>query len=500
MRVGFLGTGWIAAYHSKSLRRSGIEIERAGCYDPDTRRAEAFAAASGHHVCQSETEVLDGCDAVYIATWTSEHPRLVVEAARRGLAIFCEKPLATNLADAQAMLRAVATAGVTNQVGLVLRHSPAYLWARRLIDDPAAGQAMTVVFRDDQFIPTQGHYASDWRADVTKAGAGTLLEHSIHDIDMLMYLVCSPIADVSARQANFHGHPGIEDLVNATVGFANGASGALTSVWHDNLARPSMRRVEVFCERRWIAIDGDDWWGPVTWTDSDGSTGSLEGEALSDAARPLLDSDPNPDVAFITAARSGGSAFPDFAVAVAAHRVADAIYRSAAAGGQPTQPGSTVDVVELSASETHEVRLRVLRAGTPSADPHYAQDDLDDTWHLGACIDGRLMGVSTWAPEVWTNEPSRPAVRLRGMAVDHDAQGTGIGARLLGAGVARARRAGAGLVWASARDSALGFYERAGFETVGDGFIDGPTGLPHHYIVLRLRPWDETRASHTSTS
>lgn len=486
MRVGFLGTGWIASYHSKSLHRSGIDIERAGCYDIDRARAEAFAAASGHAVCGSEAEVLDGCDAVYITTWTSEHPRLVADAAARGLAIFCEKPLATNVADAETMLAAVTTAGVTNQVGLVLRHSPAYLWARHLIDDPTAGRVMTVVFRDDQFIPTQGHYASDWRADAARAGAGTLLEHSIHDIDMLTFLVASPISDVSARQANFHGHPGIEDVFNTTFGFANGASGTLTSLWHDNLARASLRRVEVFCERRLVVIDGDDWFGPVTWTDSDGANGSLAGDALVGATTAMLACDPNPDVAFITAALAGQPAFPDFAVAVEAHRVADAMYRSAKYDSQHVvvaRARHTIEIVVLTAPQTHGVRQRVLRADTPSADPRYAQDDLPDTWHLGIRLEDRLVGVSTWAPEPWPASPGEPAVRLRGMAIDRDTQGTGAGAALLRAGIERARADGARLIWASARDSALGFYERAGFEAVGDMFIDEPTGMPHHYIV-----------------
>ena len=102
------------------------------------------------------------------------------------------------------------------------------------------------------------------------SAAGTLLEHSIHDVDMLRFLV-GDVERVSANTANFHGHDGIEDVANATIGFASGAIGTLTSVWHDNLARPSLRRVEIFCERRYIVIEGDDWFGPVHWTDTDGS-------------------------------------------------------------------------------------------------------------------------------------------------------------------------------------------------------------------------------------
>ena len=340
MRVGFIGTGLIATYHSKSLRRGGAEVERAGAYDVDPDRLAAFAAASGHRICASEEEVLDSCDAVYICTWTSEHPRLVAEAAARGLAVFCEKPLATTLAAAEAMAATVVRAGVVNQVGLVLRRSPAFLWARHLVDDPVAGRLMTVVFRDDQFIPVQGHYASDWRADAGRAGSGTLLEHSIHDVDMLRFLTGQPIDTVTAHSANFHGLPGIEDIVSASMRFADGATGTLTSVWHDNLARASLRRIEIFCERRLVELDGDDWFGPVRWTDSDGTRGELAGEALAAAASGLVDDGLNPDVAFVDAVRAGHHAWPDFTTAVDAHRVVDAIYRSAAGAGEPVGVGA----------------------------------------------------------------------------------------------------------------------------------------------------------------
>jgi predicted dehydrogenase len=124
VRVGFLGAGLIATYHSKSLRRSGAHVVRAGVYDPNTERADAFAAASGHTVCASEQEVIDGCDAVYICTWTNEHPRLLAKAVAAGKHVFCEKPLAFTTAERWRWRRPREAAGVTHQVGLVLRRSP----------------------------------------------------------------------------------------------------------------------------------------------------------------------------------------------------------------------------------------------------------------------------------------------------------------------------------------------------------------------------------------
>jgi predicted dehydrogenase len=333
VRIGFLGAGLIATYHSIMLKRSGAPVVRTGVYDPDSERAAAFAAASGHTVCTTEAQVLDGCDAVYICTWTNSHARLLEAAVARGRHVFCEKPLAFTTDEAQRMATLATEAGVTHQVGLVLRHSPAYLWARHLIQDPEAGRVMTVVFRDDQFIPIQGHYASTWRGDRELVGAGTLLEHSIHDVDMLRFLV-GDLARVSAQTANFHGFDGIEDVATASFRFANGATGVLNSVWHDNLARPSLRRVEVFCERRHIVIEGDDWSGPVSWTDHDGTAGSMEGDALSAAVAPMRDGGDNPDGEFVRAIIDGRPATPDLHTAVHAHRIVDAMYASAAADGQ----------------------------------------------------------------------------------------------------------------------------------------------------------------------
>jgi predicted dehydrogenase len=333
VRVGFLGAGLIATYHSKSLHVSGADVRWAGVYDPDPERAQDFARASGSTVCGTEEQVLDECDAVYVCTWTAEHPRLVAAAAERGLPVFCEKPLAINLEAVREMAEIVERAGVVNQVGLVLRHSPAFGLLKALAADPASGRAMSVVFRDDQFIPVQGSYRSTWRGDVTKAGAGTLLEHSIHDLDMLEH-VLGPVAEVSARIAGFHGIPGIEDVATLALRFESGTIGTLTSIWHDVLERPSLRRVELFCEKTYAVLEGD-WFGPVEWTTTGNAPARFEhADLIAEAGRrgAVLG---NPDELFVNAVVKGEPAWPSFKDALRAHVLADAAYRSAASGGAP---------------------------------------------------------------------------------------------------------------------------------------------------------------------
>jgi predicted dehydrogenase len=115
--------------------------------------------------------------------------------------------------------------------------------------------------------------------------------------------------------------------------------GTLASIWHDNLARPSLRRVEIFCSHRHIVIEGDDWYGPVSWTDSDGQEKSLGGGELSEAVAPMRDGAENPDGQFVRAVVAGTPATPDFADAVKAHRVVDAMYRSALSDGATVEIG-----------------------------------------------------------------------------------------------------------------------------------------------------------------
>ena len=340
VRVGFLGAGLIATYHGKSLRRSGADHEVVAVYDPDPERAAAFARASGAAVVEREEALFDSVDAVYVCTWTSEHPRLVAAAAERSLPVFCEKPLATTVAAARAMADAVERAGVVNQVGLVLRSSPAFLELEHQLADPRNGRVQAVVLRDDQFLPVQGMYGSSWRADVERAGAGTMLEHSIHDVDALEWLL-GPMSSVSARSATFHDNPGIEDTVVALLSFESGAHGSLTSVWHQLLDRPSLRRLEVICERAFFTVEHDVV-GPVTWTRPDGEHGSLEGEALFAAVTERHGGTyPNQDRGFVEAVASGvPGPHPDLRTAVRAHEVVDAVYRSAAADGAPVRPGA----------------------------------------------------------------------------------------------------------------------------------------------------------------
>jgi predicted dehydrogenase len=349
-RVGIIGAGLIGRFHARSIRgliRMGlVDAKYVAVCDRVPERAEEFARLADLDVWTADPDELiasPDVNTVYVCTPTAEHKQLVLKAAAAGKHVFCEKPLARTLADAREMQAAVQQAGVSHQVGLILRHSPILTVLRDLMSDPELGRLMAVVFRDDQYFPIQGHYPSTWRGDVAVAGGGTLIEHSIHDLDVLSWLA-GAVASLRAETRNFAGHDGVEDLATVSLSFDSGAGGQLTSVWHNILSRNTRRLLEFFFERGWFAVD-QDFFGPIRFEtyasngpavvhDDDVRRRYLELIGLNDDTHlEALSKYSLEDYFFLRALSEGRAPFPGFDIALRAHELVDAVYRSAADGG-----------------------------------------------------------------------------------------------------------------------------------------------------------------------
>jgi myo-inositol 2-dehydrogenase / D-chiro-inositol 1-dehydrogenase len=347
IRVGLVGCGHIGTAHAIALQQlvdAGlVDARLVSAYDKDPHRSANVAHYQGAVAEPSLDALLDAVDAVWICTWTAGHLEAVEAAADHGVAIFCEKPLAPNLATAQRVTEALEL--VPHQVGLVLRSAPVFRNIAERIASGTYGRVLAAVMRDDQYFPIQGFYGSTWRKDVARAGGGTLIEHSIHDVDVLRWLLGDPVV-VTARTASRFGHPGIEDTAALTFAFGDESVAQLTSVWHQVLSRESGRRLEVFCELATMWTD-DDYLGPLFVQTADGTV-TVEG------ARPdwsdrftvpeqfvnALAQYAEPTKAFLDALSASGTAavgYPPAREALAAHRLVAAAYRSADGGGAPIE-------------------------------------------------------------------------------------------------------------------------------------------------------------------
>jgi len=345
LRIGFAGAGLIAWAHGMGLRamiEAGvIEADISVVLDSRPRRAQGFASAHGAAVVDDLAALAEGCDVLWVCTPTVAHRAAVDAALAGGRPLFCEKPLATDLIGAKSLVAAVDAGGVPAQSGLVLRSAPVFRALRSLVASGTLGRPMAATVRDDQYFPIQGTYASTWRADLSQAGGGCLIEHSIHDVDILRFCF-GEVSGVRARTANFAGHQGIEDLASVSLSFGSGFEAHVTSVWHNILSRGSTRRMELFCQDGMVWLD-DEFRGPLHVETSTGTEQRacpppawvddlpLERDAVGLAVRAYTEA----DRAFVESVGSGRAPEPSLGEALVAHRIVDAAYRSADAGGAP---------------------------------------------------------------------------------------------------------------------------------------------------------------------
>ncbi|OGP56542.1 MAG: hypothetical protein A2V67_09540 [Deltaproteobacteria bacterium RBG_13_61_14] len=344
--VGLIGAGLIGTAHSLYLsaiqKKKVLPLRLKAVADPDPVRLErltrAFAWESKSFEPQAVIEDPE-VNAVFVCTPTAFHKPYVEAAAEKGKAVFCEKPLAFTAAEARQMLQAVEEAGVVHQVGLVLRAGPVWNALKSLVRRPESGFPITCIFRDDQCFPVKGMHDSAWRSRQELAGAGTLLEHSIHDLDIMEWMF-GRIHQVQATTASRFGHAGIEDLARVWVEFESGMTATLVSVWHDVLHRHSNRRVEVFCEKAYYAIEAE-FFGTLDYMMADRSLKTLSDDEVFDLSLQTRGiTDPNEkklariygvlqDYYFCRAVLAEAKAEPGFETAVRAHELVDACYQSA---------------------------------------------------------------------------------------------------------------------------------------------------------------------------
>jgi uncharacterized protein (TIGR00290 family) len=135
--------------------------------------------------------------------------------------------------------------------------------------------------------------------------------------------------------------------------------------------------------------------------------------------------------------------------------------------------------------QTYSLRREILRPGYPPQLSEYPLDEHPDTWHAGAFLDGKQVGVATLLHEPPPGEDNSQSWRLRGMAVHKDARHKGIGKALVKACVSYVTARQGQEIWCNGRVTALSFYQALGFEIVGEPF-DVPESGPHYQMRRTL--------------
>ena len=196
-RWGIVGYGWVARDHmAPAIAAAGHEL--AVVADPSAD-ARAKAEQSGFAAVATMAQLLEQRpDAVYVATPNRCHLAPIIDAARAGVAILCEKPMAATLDDAEAIAQAAGS--VVYGTAFDQRHHPAHRAIRTEIASGAIGQVTAVRINYACWVdprwqcPGAGSGEANWRVDPVAAGGGAVMDLALHGLDLAQMLLGEPLA------------------------------------------------------------------------------------------------------------------------------------------------------------------------------------------------------------------------------------------------------------------------------------------------------------------
>jgi len=235
VKVGIIGTGYIGGVHALLLARDE-RVQLAAVHDVDRQCAEKFARAHDAHVCDGPAEVIERCDAVYITTPNTQHVAASLAAIEAGKHVFCEKPLATNIAHAETVYAKASKSKSVFQVGHNRRFAPVYATLKQLLSEKYPPHSAHVKMNRGELLNPV------WTGDASVTG-GFLYETPIHMFDMMRFL----FGEVESLHAIGSKHEYSEtDDFSVLLKFASGLHATLATAADASWLFP-FERVEVFC-------------------------------------------------------------------------------------------------------------------------------------------------------------------------------------------------------------------------------------------------------------
>jgi myo-inositol 2-dehydrogenase/D-chiro-inositol 1-dehydrogenase len=235
IRTGIIGLGNMGTLHGKLLMQNP-DVKITAVADLDAARVRDAAALFGCRGFDGVDALLaSDIDMVFIAVPNTKHAELAIRALDRGIHVFVEKPLATNLEDARKVGEAQMRSGKRLFVGYNRRFAPVYREARRIVSGAAFKPAHVNIIQND------GDMANPpWLTDLGMTG-GFMYDTTVHFLDMARYLMGEVIEIRALGKAFFYPIP--DDFV-IQLKFAGGRFGAITTCGHASWISP-FERVQV---------------------------------------------------------------------------------------------------------------------------------------------------------------------------------------------------------------------------------------------------------------
>ncbi|MEO8163941.1 MAG: Gfo/Idh/MocA family oxidoreductase [Betaproteobacteria bacterium] len=225
---GLIGASTIAREWMVDAIRAQTGNEIVAVMSADPARGKAFAESSriaASYACVEALLADRSVDAVYISTTNELHKTQTLAAAAAGKHVLCEKPLALTLEDAREMVAACDRAGVVMGTNHHLRNAASHRKIRELVQSGAIGTPLYARVFHAVYLPP---HLQGWRLSKASAGAGVILDITVHDADTLRFILGSePTEAIAFSQQSGMAQGGLEDGVMAVLRFENGTTAQL---------------------------------------------------------------------------------------------------------------------------------------------------------------------------------------------------------------------------------------------------------------------------------
>ena len=240
--IGIIGCGKIAQVRHIPEYAGHPQARLSGFYDLNQERARELAEKWGGKAYSSWEEMLadPGIDAVSVCVANNAHAQLSIAALRAGKHVLCEKPMATTLADCEAMVAAARESGKFLMIGQNQRLTKAHQKARELVESGTLGKILT-------FRTTFGHGGPEtwsvdpgkntWFFDKSKAAMGAMADLGIHKTDLIQYLLGQTVVETTAKVTTLDKRGadgqliGVDDNAICIYRMSGGAMGTMTASW-----------------------------------------------------------------------------------------------------------------------------------------------------------------------------------------------------------------------------------------------------------------------------
>ena len=242
IKIGILGCGKIAQVRHIPEYAANPDCQLVGFFNPTKSRAEDMAAKYGGLAYDTAEELLANpeIDAVSVCAANYAHAALSIQALKAGKHVLCEKPMATTLADCEAMVECAKKNGKFLMIGHNQRLAKAHMEAKRLIDTGLIGDIIT-------FRTSFGHGGPEtwaikpgkdtWFFDKSKAAMGVMADLGVHKTDLIQYLTGQRVVRTTARLVTLDKRGedgeliGVDDNAVCIYEMSGGAFGTMTASW-----------------------------------------------------------------------------------------------------------------------------------------------------------------------------------------------------------------------------------------------------------------------------